>query len=41
MLFKEINAVYTENHINPYIENTKLLIFKADDANGYHWTLRS
>jgi hypothetical protein len=29
MLFKEIIAVYSENHTNPYIQNAELLIAEA------------
>jgi hypothetical protein len=43
MLFKEIIAVYIENHmkpINTLAKNAELLIVKGDAAYGYHWTLK-
>jgi hypothetical protein len=40
MLFKEIIAVYTRNHTNPYIQNTALLTFKADGTYSYHSSLK-
>jgi hypothetical protein len=37
MLFKEIIAVYTEDHTNPSIQNAELLIVKAA---GYYLALK-
>jgi hypothetical protein len=35
MLFKEIIAVYSENHTKPKIQNTALLTVKADGSYSY------
>jgi hypothetical protein len=43
-LFKEIIAVYTENHKKPIItlcgQNAELLIIKAGGRYSYHWALK-
>jgi hypothetical protein len=43
MLFREMIAVYSENHteqINTFCgENSELLIVKADGTYSYHWAL--
>jgi hypothetical protein len=39
MLFKEIIAVYSENHTKQ-IQNKHLLIFKAGGTCNYHWSFK-
>jgi hypothetical protein len=43
-LFKEIIAVYTENHRKPlqtlWEQGTKLLIIKAGGTHSYHWVVK-
>jgi hypothetical protein len=36
MLFKEIIAVYSENHTKPYAQNAELLVVKAGGTYNYH-----
>jgi fructose-1,6-bisphosphatase/inositol monophosphatase family enzyme len=38
-LFKEIIAVYAENHIKPIDKNAMLLIVKEAGTNSYHLDL--
>jgi hypothetical protein len=38
-LFKEIIAVYSENHMK-HIQNEELLIVKAGGTYSYHWALK-
>jgi hypothetical protein len=44
MLFKEVVAVYSENHtkhISTFCEqNADFLIIKAAGTNNYHWALK-
>jgi hypothetical protein len=44
VLFREITAVYSENHMNPTKtlcgQNTELLIVKAVGTYGYHQALK-
>jgi len=40
MLFKEIIAVYSENHTEPIIQNAELLIVKAAGTYSYHSALK-
>jgi hypothetical protein len=39
-LFKEIIAVYSENHAKPIIQNAALLTVNADGSYSYHPTLK-
>jgi hypothetical protein len=45
ILFKEIIAVYSENHTKPRNtlcgQNVELLIVKADGEYSYHWALNA
>jgi hypothetical protein len=38
MLFKEIVAVYTENHTK-HMQNEELLIVETGGTYSYHWAL--
>jgi hypothetical protein len=38
MLFKEIIAVYSENHMKPINTIEELLIVEAGGTYSYHWT---
>jgi hypothetical protein len=40
MLFKEIIAVYAENHMKPILQNKELLTVEAGGAHGCHWALK-
>jgi hypothetical protein len=40
MLFKEIIAVYSENHAKPEIQNAALLTVKADGSYSYRSALK-
>jgi hypothetical protein len=41
MLFKEIIAVYTENHTKPINTNAELLIVESDGTYISHWVLKN
>jgi hypothetical protein len=44
MLFKEIIAVYSENHMKPInalcVQNAELFIVEVDGTYSYHWALK-
>jgi hypothetical protein len=39
MVFKEIIAVYSENHTKPINTNEESLIVKAGGTYSHHWAL--